>query len=411
MEAAAARTTAPPVGYPTVGAGDLGQRSGPRWSSADGRSDERRDRRGHVRARRWNWCWGWPAPGKTTMLDVVRAAFEAAGYRVSGHVHVGAGGPHPRARRPHMTRPAPWRRCCGGSTTSGSRLDPRTVVIVDEAAMTDDPALLRLLDGGGDGRGQDGPGRRPSPAGRGRPGRRLRRHWSAATATPCTCCARTSAKQDHEERRDPRRPARRRRRASAVDWYAAHDRIRHRCHPRPRPSTRLVDAWYADVPPGVRCGDVRLAPSQRRRPEPAGPSTLGRRRPPDRPRARRVAGGRRYEAGDRIVTLAPAADGRLVTSRTGHGRRRRPELRPRWILRMDDGQHVQALRGRRRCRIGSTTATPRTVHRSQGATVDAGHRFDDGGGRELAYVAMSPSPRPLHRATWSPTTSTRPRAT
>jgi hypothetical protein len=30
-----------------------------------------------------------------------------------------------------------------------------------------------------------------------------------------------------------------------------------------------------------------------------------------------------------------------------------------------------------------------TVHRAQGATVDTGHRFHDGGGRELAYVAMS----------------------
>ncbi|MGH2986579.1 MAG: hypothetical protein ACRDLO_07830 [Solirubrobacterales bacterium] len=30
-----------------------------------------------------------------------------------------------------------------------------------------------------------------------------------------------------------------------------------------------------------------------------------------------------------------------------------------------------------------------TVHRSQGATVDTAHRYEDGGGRELAYVAMS----------------------
>src|SRR4051812_49921187 len=30
-----------------------------------------------------------------------------------------------------------------------------------------------------------------------------------------------------------------------------------------------------------------------------------------------------------------------------------------------------------------------TVHRAQGATVDTAHRFEDGGGRELAYVALS----------------------
>src|SRR5207302_10696671 len=30
-----------------------------------------------------------------------------------------------------------------------------------------------------------------------------------------------------------------------------------------------------------------------------------------------------------------------------------------------------------------------TVHRSQGATVDVAHRYEDGGGRDLAYVSMS----------------------
>ena len=30
-----------------------------------------------------------------------------------------------------------------------------------------------------------------------------------------------------------------------------------------------------------------------------------------------------------------------------------------------------------------------TAHRSQGATVDVTHALEDGGGRELAYVAMS----------------------
>ena len=30
-----------------------------------------------------------------------------------------------------------------------------------------------------------------------------------------------------------------------------------------------------------------------------------------------------------------------------------------------------------------------TVHRSQGGTIDTGHRLADGGGRELAYVSMS----------------------
>ena len=62
-----------------------------------------------------------------------------------------------------------------------------------------------------------------------------------------------------------------------------------------------------------------------------------------------VPGGRAYAAGDRIVTLAPAADGRLVTSQTGTVVAVDPA--PATLeLRMDDGQQVRlpAGRGRRR---------------------------------------------------------------
>jgi ATP-dependent exoDNAse (exonuclease V) alpha subunit len=37
-----------------------------------------------------------------------------------------------------------------------------------------------------------------------------------------------------------------------------------------------------------------------------------------------------------------------------------------------------------------------TAHRSQGATVDTAHVLADGGGRELAYVAMSRARGPSH---------------
>ena len=51
-----------------------------------------------------------------------------------------------------------------------------------------------------------------------------------------------------------------------------------------------------------------------------------------------------------------------------------------------------------------------TVHRSQGSTCDTAHVYEDGGGRELAYVAMSrPERRPI--STWRPTTSSRPPTT
>ena len=60
-----------------------------------------------------------------------------------------------------------------------------------------------------------------------------------------------------------------------------------------------------------------------------------------------------------------------------------------WLVAtMDDGraQHFSAeLTGADRLAHGYAT----TVHRAQGATCEAAYTFSDGGGRELAYVAMS----------------------
>ena len=62
----------------------------------------------------------------------------------------------------------------------------------------------------------------------------------------------------------------------------------------------------------------------------------------------------------------------------------------RWrlVARMDDGRdQLFAAEDLTADRLDYGYAT--TVHRAQGSTVDSAHRFDDGGGRELAYVAMS----------------------
>ena len=83
----------------------------------------------------------------------------------------------------------------------------------------------------------------------------------------------------------------------------------------------------------------------------------------------------------------PAADGRLVTSQPGMVAAVDPAAAT-LDLRMDDGQQVRlhaVEAGADRLDHGYA----RTVHRSQGDTVDASHRYFDGGGRELAYVSMS----------------------
>ena len=98
-------------------------------------------------------------------------------------------------------------------------------------------------------------------------------------------------------------------------------------------------------------------------------------------------GGRRYAAGDRIVTLAPGAGGAIVTSERGTVTAVDPD-RGQLIARMDDGRNqLFAAEDMTADRLDYGYAT--TVHRAQGATVDVAHRFHDGGGRELAYVAMS----------------------
>ncbi len=100
-----------------------------------------------------------------------------------------------------------------------------------------------------------------------------------------------------------------------------------------------------------------------------------------------VPGGASYAAGDRIVTLAPAAGGQVVTSERGVVTAIDLE-EVRIAVEMEDGRRhwfEQEEIGQSKLAHGYAT----TVHRSQGATHDIAHVYEDGGGRELAYVAMS----------------------
>jgi hypothetical protein len=64
-------------------------------------------------------------------------------------------------------------------------------------------------------------------------------------------------------------------------------------------------------------------------------------------------------------------------------------------LRTDDGQQIQVAREHAGSdRLGYGYAT--TVHRGQGSTTERAHLFADGGGRELAYVAMSRARESTH---------------
>jgi hypothetical protein len=99
-----------------------------------------------------------------------------------------------------------------------------------------------------------------------------------------------------------------------------------------------------------------------------------------------VASGARYAAGDRIIALAPLAEGHIVTSERGVVTEVDLEKR-HLIVEMKNGRRFQLEQEAIATQLAHGYAT--TVHRSQGATCDFAHVFEDGGGRELAYVAMS----------------------
>jgi hypothetical protein len=173
--------------------------------------------------------------------------------------------------------------------------------------------------------------------------------------------------------------------ADAVSWYVDTGRIQT----RPDHETALeamVDAWALDVLDGR---DAAMYAWRKANVEQL--NGLARQRWRDAGHLvgaeLAVAGGRRYAAGDWIVTLAPGERGKLVTSERGVVERVAPHDGA-LVARMDDGRLVRLWGEELNAhRLAHGYAT--TVHRSQGATVDVAHRFEDGGGRELAYVAMS----------------------
>ncbi len=180
--------------------------------------------------------------------------------------------------------------------------------------------------------------------------------------------------------------------ALAVSWYQTHGRI-HAVETRDDALQAAVAAWATDI-----AADRDAALFAWRRANVAALNqrardwmhTNGRLWGPEMV----CPGGLGYRAGDRVVTLAPGPDGSLVTSQRATVTSVDPQ-RDTVVLATDDGR-VVALTGEQAGadRLGYGYAT--TVHRSQGETVARAHLFADGGGRELAYVAMSRARQSAH---------------
>jgi conjugative relaxase-like TrwC/TraI family protein len=318
--------------------------------------------------------------GKTTALEAIRHAYERDGHRVLGTATSGQAartiGSEAGIESSTLASLL-WR-----INRASTQLDERTVVILDEAAMTDDQNLLRLICATGVAGAKlilVGDDRQLGAVG---PGGSLRALVERFGGTVWALA--DNVRQRDLTERDALAELRAGDIGLAIDWLAENSRIV--CGADHAETVgAVVDGWLADLDAGLdtimlawRRANVETLNQLARDGYEArgwldGPELI-------------APGGRRYRAGDHIVTLA-ALPGVAVTSETGtiehvftddkslgvHMADGRRVLLPRHATIRDHLDHGYAL----------------TVHRAQGTTVDTAHRLEDGGGRELAYVALS----------------------
>ncbi|MGH9086676.1 MAG: AAA family ATPase, partial [Acidimicrobiales bacterium] len=320
--------------------------------------------------------------GKTTMLAAVAQAYETSGFEVIGASTAGQAA-RTLGAAAGLAQSSTLAALAGQLARGERRLGERSVVILDEVGMTDDIDLARLLahvQVAGAKLIAVGDHRQLSPVG---PGGAL----AAMVARHPDAVHRLNQNRRQADR-DERRALDQLRDGdvtAAIAWYGAHDRI------RPTPDRRealqaAVDAWSADTAAGAdtallawrRANVAELNTAARAWMTASGRLTGPELSTPD---------GAAYRAGDHVVALAPDRHAGLVTSQ--RATITSVDLANRTLtLTVDEGRLV-TLAGDQfgPDRLGYGYAT--TVHRAQGATVDRAHLFADGGGRELAYVAMS----------------------
>jgi conjugative relaxase-like TrwC/TraI family protein len=319
--------------------------------------------------------------GKTTTLSAVRAGYETAGYTVLGTATSGQAAKtlgEGAGIESRTIASLTWRLEHGTLA-----LSDRHVIVCDETGMTTDVDVARLLGAVeragakmivvGDDRQLDAVG--PGGALTALIDRHPEHVWTLTDNLRQTLPAECGALADLRDGNV----------AAAVGWYAHAGRV-HAVADRRHAVNAMVEAWAADISAGqetlmlaYRRDNVEaLNLTARRLWETAGllsgPELV-------------APGGRRYRAGDRIITLAPGPQGAWVTSQAAQVTAVDPQAQQLTAV-TPDGQRLRMGPDDIAAeRLGYGYAI--TAHRSQGSTVDVAHVLDDGGGRELAYVAMS----------------------
>jgi ATP-dependent exoDNAse (exonuclease V) alpha subunit len=265
-----------------------------------------------------------------------------------------------------------------------AHLNARTVVILDEAGMTDDVYLLRLVAKIEQAEAKlvmVGDDRQLGPVGPGGAMRALVERYPAMLHT-----LDENRRQVDIGERATLEQLRAGNVGIAVGWYGAHGRI-HAEPDRDWTLRRAVEGWASDMDTGRDSG---LFAYQR-----SNVAELNRLARDVMVESGCVSGPEvnGFSVGDRVISTAPIPDVGMVNSE----RATVIAVNQAWQmvdLRADDGRLLAGIRGDELDRLDLAYAT--TVHRSQGATVDTGHVLADGGGRELAYVAMSRAREATH---------------
>jgi conjugative relaxase-like TrwC/TraI family protein len=319
--------------------------------------------------------------GKTTALDAAASGLEEAGYKVIGTATSGQAARTLGAEagiEARTMRSLLWQLDRGGIV-----LDPSSVVVLDEAGMTADNDMARLLLAVEAARAKVvivGDDRQLSAVG---PGGAL--HAVLDEHPDVVTVLTENMRQRNPAERDALLELRSGDLDQAITWYAENDRIAVAADPV-QALVGIADAYVADVEAGA---DTYMLAWQRQ--NVAALNRLAR----DAARQRgwlqgpdlELPDGRLFAIGDIVVMLAPNYEGQLVTSERAR------------IVAIDhaaDAITIETEHGRRVTLLGTDLDPERidygyalTVHREQGATCDRTHYYADGGGRELAYVANS----------------------
>jgi hypothetical protein len=347
-----------------------------------------------VSGHRLDLVTGVAGSGKTTMLAAVREGFESAGYSVLGTATSGQAARNLGDGAGIESRTVASLAWCLDHNTL--ELSDRHVLILDEGAMTSDVDLARLLtpverSGAklivvGDDRqlGAIGPG-------------------GALTALAERHPEKLWALTDNLRQNDPAEAValselRDGDIVAAVSWYARNGRV-HPVPDRRRAAAHMIRAWASDIDAGR---DPLLLAYRRDNVEALNGvardlwERSGRLTGPELT----TPGGRTYRAGDQVITLAPGPHSAWVTSQTARVTAVDPEAQTLTAVTPDGRQLQMGLDDIGADRLAYGYAI--TAHRAQGTTVEVAHVLDDGGGRELAYVAMSRARNASHVYTTAP---------